>query len=122
MLGSTLAVQYWHASGRVSKCGTNLNSARGLGPFLLNYFSGTNMETNEYNRLGGCILQDWYTVRIMNDGIAKRVEFDSRIHKNMPVLLPVRFAAEFSDRQILNDATVVSKFRSVFGYDTCTGD
>ena len=80
------------------------------------------METKEYRHLGGCILQDWYTVRIMNDGIAKRVEFDSRIHKNMPVLLPVQFAAEFSDRQILNDVTVVSKFRSVFGYDTCTGN
>ena len=80
------------------------------------------METNDYRRLGGCILQDWYTVRITNDGVTKRVEFDSRIHKNMPVLLPVVFAAEFSDRQILNDEAVVGKFRSVFGYDTCTGD
>ena len=80
------------------------------------------METNDYRRLGGCILQDWYTVRITNDGTTKRVEFDSSIHKNMPVLLPVVFAAEFSDRQILNDVAVVGKFRSVFGYDTCTGD
>ena len=80
------------------------------------------METNEYRQLGGCRLQDWYTVRIINDGIAKRVEFDSRIHKNMPVLLPVRFAADLSDRQILIDATVVGKFRSVFGYDTHTGN
>ena len=80
------------------------------------------METNEYRHLGNCTLQDWYTVRITNDGTTKRVEFDSSIHKNMPVLLPVVFAAEFSDRQILNDEVVVGKFRSVFGYDTCTGD
>ena len=80
------------------------------------------METNEYSRLGGCILQDWYTVRVINDGSAKRVEFDSRIHKDMPVMLPMSFAADLSDRQVLNDVAVVRKFRTMFGYDKCTGD
>lgn len=89
---------------------------------MLNYFSGTNMETNEYRHLGGCILQDWYTVRIINDGSTKRVEFDSSIHKDMPVILPMSFAADISDRQVLNDVGVVRKFRTMFGYDKCTGD
>ena len=48
-------------------------------------------------------------MRIMNDGITKRVEFDSRIHKDMPVLLPVQFAADLSDRQILIDILPVLK-------------
>jgi hypothetical protein len=80
------------------------------------------METNEYSRLGGCILQDWYTVRVINDGSAKRVEFDSSIHKDMPVMLPMSFDTCVSDWQILNDVVVVRKFRTMFGYDKCTGE
>lgn len=72
-----------------------------------------------YKTLGKHALKPWYSVEITEPDAenSKHVLFHSTIHKNMPVKLTFCFAHTFTDSQILNDHSVMTKFIQHFGAD-----
>lgn len=72
-----------------------------------------------YKRLGKHTLLDWYGVEITAPDAegSKHVLFHSSIHKNMPVKLTFCFSDRFTDSEILNDHSVMTKFIAHFGVD-----
>lgn len=73
-----------------------------------------------YKFIGKYRLQDWYGVEITapdNEG-SKHVLFHSRLHKNMPTKLTHCFSDAFTDLEILNDPSVMTKFIEHFGPDS----
>jgi isocitrate lyase len=76
--------------------------------------------SNQYKTLGNHTLQPWYSVEITEPDAenAKHVLFHSSIHKNMPVKLTFCFSGDFTDYEILNDHSVMTKFIEHFGVDS----
>ena len=72
-----------------------------------------------YNTLGRHRLKPWHTVEITPPDAegSKHVLFHSTIHKNMPAKLTFCFAHTFTDHQILNDHSVMTKFIEHFGVE-----